>query len=207
MTEERKRRRRRGRRGGQGRPQDAPDSAGVGEAQPAPPSDAPAGASDQAVDRARTPRRDTRRGRGGAPSPDEGPPSPTNPGIRRAPSAGERGRARAERDPHDREARERGRPSREPRDGRERSRRDGPSRPFEAPPPQDPMSIELGAKFREAQNAVRDARKMLDKRRAEAGDEPDWMIEQLADAERRFEEASTAWVDHLSATGRKMARR
>jgi hypothetical protein len=73
--------------------------------------------------------------------------------------------------------------------------------------PQDPVSIELGAKFREAQTAVRDARKALDKRKAEAGDEPDWMLAQVEDAERRFEEAATAWSEHLSQTGRKVVRR
>jgi hypothetical protein len=78
---------------------------------------------------------------------------------------------------------------------------------MEAPPPQDPVSVELGQNFREAQTAMRDARKALEKRRAEAGDEPEWMVAQLAEAERRFEEASTAWVEHLSGTGRKMARR
>jgi hypothetical protein len=73
--------------------------------------------------------------------------------------------------------------------------------------PQDPISIELGAKFREAQMAVRDARKALDKRKAESGDEPDWMLAQVEDAERRFEEAATAWSEHLSQTGRKVIRR
>ena len=78
---------------------------------------------------------------------------------------------------------------------------------MEAPPPQDPVSVELGQAFRDAQAAVRDARKALDKRRAEFNDEPDWMLAQLTDAERRFEEASTLWVEHLATTGRKMARR
>lgn len=78
---------------------------------------------------------------------------------------------------------------------------------LEAPPPQDPLSIELGQKFRDTQVAVRDARKALDKRRAEFNDEPEWMLAQLAEAHDRFEEASTAWVDHLSNTGRNMARR
>jgi len=78
---------------------------------------------------------------------------------------------------------------------------------LEAPPPPDPRSVELGQQFREAQAAVRDARKALDKRRAEFDDEPEWMLAQLAEAERRFEEASTAWVEHLGTTGRKMARR
>ena len=73
--------------------------------------------------------------------------------------------------------------------------------------PQDETSIALGAAFREAQNAVRDARKVLDKRKAEHGDEPDWLVEQLQETERRFEEAATAWSDHLSTTGRKVVRR
>ena len=73
--------------------------------------------------------------------------------------------------------------------------------------PQDPVSVELGAKFKEKQLALRDAKKALDKRKAEFDDEPDWMIEQLADAEREFEEAATAWSDHLGTTGRKVVRR
>jgi hypothetical protein len=73
--------------------------------------------------------------------------------------------------------------------------------------PQDPVSIELGAKFKESQIAVRDARKALDKRRAEFDDEPEWMLEQLATAERTFEEAATAWTEHLETTGRKVVRR
>jgi hypothetical protein len=73
--------------------------------------------------------------------------------------------------------------------------------------PQDPVSIELGAKFKETQVAVRDARKALDKRKAEFDDEPEWMLEQLTEAERAFEEAATAWSDHLGTTGRKVVRR
>lgn len=72
--------------------------------------------------------------------------------------------------------------------------------------PQDPLSIELGAAFREAQQAIRDARKALDKRRAEQGDEPAWLLEQLAEAERRFAQAAEAWVAHLETTGRKVVR-
>jgi hypothetical protein len=73
--------------------------------------------------------------------------------------------------------------------------------------PQDETSIALGAAFREAQTAVRDAKKLLDKRKAEHGDEPDWMLQQLAEAERRFEDAATAWSEHLAGTGRKVVRR
>ena len=73
--------------------------------------------------------------------------------------------------------------------------------------PQDERSIELGAAFKEAQVAVRDARKALDKRKAEFADEPDWMLAQLEDAERRFQEAATAWTEHLETTGRKVVRR
>ncbi len=55
--------------------------------------------------------------------------------------------------------------------------------------------------------AVREARKALDKRRAEFSDEPEWMVRQLEEAEQRFEEAATAWTDHLATTGRKVVRR
>jgi hypothetical protein len=79
-------------------------------------------------------------------------------------------------------------------------------RSFEPPVPQDPRSIELGAAFKEAQVAMRDARKALDKRKAESGDEPEWLIEQLTAAEAHFAEASTAWVEHLETTGRKVVR-
>jgi hypothetical protein len=93
------------------------------------------------------------------------------------------------------------------RDGRARTRLDDRSaRVFEPPAPQDPRSVELGAAFREAQAAARDARKALEKRKAEFGDEPEWLVEQLAAAEARFAAASTAWVEHLETTGRKMAR-
>jgi hypothetical protein len=33
------------------------------------------------------------------------------------------------------------------------------------------------------------------------------MLEQLTAAERAFEEAATAWHDHLATTGRKVLRR
>lgn len=78
---------------------------------------------------------------------------------------------------------------------------------FETPVPQDELSIELGARFKETQVAIRDARKALVKRTAEHGDEPDWMLEQLAEAVRAFEEAATAWTEHLEKTGRKVVRR
>lgn len=78
---------------------------------------------------------------------------------------------------------------------------------MEVPVPQDERSVELGARFKEAQGAIRDARKALDKRRAEFGDEPDWMLEQLRQAEARFEEVATEWVEHLSTTGRRVVRR
>lgn len=67
--------------------------------------------------------------------------------------------------------------------------------------------MELGAKFREAQTALRDARKALDKRKAEFGDEPEWMAAQYAEAEAAFEAAATAWQEHLAGTGRKVVRR
>jgi hypothetical protein len=77
---------------------------------------------------------------------------------------------------------------------------------LEAPVPQDERSIELGAAFKEAQILMRDARKALAKRKAEFADEPDWMLEQLALAEKRFEEAASAWTEHLETTGRKVVR-
>ncbi|MBI2724353.1 MAG: hypothetical protein HYX50_04750 [Chloroflexi bacterium] len=85
--------------------------------------------------------------------------------------------------------------------------RDRAARPFEVPVPQDERSVELGHLFRETQIAVRDARKALDKRRAEFDDEPDWMVEQLRAAEQRFEEVATEWSEHLTQTGRKVVRR
>jgi hypothetical protein len=69
--------------------------------------------------------------------------------------------------------------------------------------PPDERSLQLGTAFREAQMAYRDARRALDKRRAEQGDEPEWLVQQLQEAERRFEEAATAWSEHLATTGRK----
>lgn len=73
--------------------------------------------------------------------------------------------------------------------------------------PPDERSLELGAAFKEAQVALRDARKALDKRRAEFNDEPEWMVAQYEEAERRFAAASDAWVEHLEQTGRKRVRR
>jgi hypothetical protein len=73
--------------------------------------------------------------------------------------------------------------------------------------PQDEVSIELGQRFREAQNAMRDARKTLDRRKAEQGDEPQWLLDQYTEAERHFEEVATEWSEHLSRTGRKVVRR
>ena len=73
--------------------------------------------------------------------------------------------------------------------------------------PQDERSVELGALFKEAQIALRDARKALDKRKAESGDEPEWMLEQLQAAEKRFEDVATEWSEHLAKTGRKVVRR
>ena len=77
---------------------------------------------------------------------------------------------------------------------------------FEVPVPQDEQSIALGAAFKESQIALRDARKALAKRKTEFSDEPEWMLEQLADAEKRFEAAATAWTAHLETTGRKVVR-
>ena len=73
--------------------------------------------------------------------------------------------------------------------------------------PQDERSIELGQRFREAQTAIRDARKTLDKRKAEQGDEPQWLLDQLNEAEQRFAEVATEWSEHLANTGRKVVRR
>ena len=77
---------------------------------------------------------------------------------------------------------------------------------FEAPVPQDEESTALGAAFKETQIALRDAKKALAKRRAEFDDAPDWMLEQLAAAEKHFEDAATAWTAHLETTGRKVVR-
>jgi hypothetical protein len=119
--------------------------------------------------------------------------------IRRAPSArrDDRGTRRGadDRRPRDRDDR-----------GRSRSGDDRPSRIFEPPVPQDPRSVELGAAFREAQTAMRDARKALEKRKAEYGDEPEWLAEQLAAAEARFTAAADEWAQHLETTGRKIVR-
>lgn len=73
--------------------------------------------------------------------------------------------------------------------------------------PQDERSLELGTMFKEAQLALRDARKAIEKRKADFDDEPEWMLEQYRAAEKRFEEISTEWSEHLSRTGRKVVRR
>ncbi len=72
--------------------------------------------------------------------------------------------------------------------------------------PQDPRSIELGGAFREAQIAMRDARKALDKRKAESGDEPEWLVEQLTAAQATFTAAADEWAAHLETTGRTVVR-
>lgn len=72
--------------------------------------------------------------------------------------------------------------------------------------PQDETSIALGAAFKEAQLAMRDARKTLAKRKAEHDDEPEWLLEQFNEAVARFEAAATAWAEHLETTGRKVVR-
>jgi hypothetical protein len=72
--------------------------------------------------------------------------------------------------------------------------------------PQDETSIALGAAFKEAQQAMREARKTLEKRKAEAGDEPEWLVAQYNEAVARFEAAATAWTEHLETTGRKVVR-
>jgi hypothetical protein len=73
---------------------------------------------------------------------------------------------------------------------------------MEMPPP-DPRSVELGAAFKEAHQALRDAQRALDKRKAEQGDEPEWLVSQLEAAERQFAEASDAWIDFLETSGRR----
>ncbi len=73
--------------------------------------------------------------------------------------------------------------------------------------PQDEVSIALGARFKETQVAIRDARKALAKRKAEFDDEPEWMAEQMAEAVAAFEVAATEWTEHLEKTGRKVVRR
>lgn len=184
-------RRRRGGRGGQGRAQ-------RDDAAPQSPDSAPA-QGQPARPEGRAPRQDNRgRGRAERPAGAAGPPGPPGPGgggrTHRSPSAAGRPVAGA------RERPQRAERDRPPRD------RDRGSRVFEAPVPQDERSIELGAAFKEAQVLMRDARKALAKRKAESADEPDWMLEQLAAAEKRFEEAASAWSEHLETTGRKVVR-
>ncbi|TAK55288.1 MAG: hypothetical protein EPO22_14670 [Dehalococcoidia bacterium] len=174
-------RRRRGGRGGANRQR--------GESRPEQPSSAQPGGE------SRPPRQDTRRGRSERPRTPPGPPGPTPAGgrIQRAPSAGERPR-------RDRQPQGGG-----DRDGR--GSRDRGPRTLEVPVPQDERSLELGTMFKEAQLALRDARKAIEKRKADFDDEPEWMLEQYRAAEKRFEEISTEWSEHLSRTGRKVVRR
>ncbi len=173
----RRQRRRRGSRGGANRPR--------GESRPEQAAGAPTEGEP------RQPRQDTRRIRGERPrTPPTGPPGPPGGRIQRAPSAGERPRR-----------------DRQPPSGDRDVRRDRGPRTLEVPVPQDERSLQLGAAFREAQTALRDARKALEKRKAEFGDEPEWMLEQYRSAEQRFEEISNEWSEHLSKTGRKVVRR
>ncbi|MEX2245553.1 MAG: hypothetical protein WEC75_02610 [Dehalococcoidia bacterium] len=205
MDEQRGPRRRRGRRGGKNRqsqgsqPPQPPQPASEQNAPPrtggtvhrAPQPDtrpAPAGGQEPRA------RRDYRRGPGGPGGP--GGPAPAQPPPPQ--QKDERPRRGDGRPPRDRDRR----PSRDGRDGR-----DARPRVFETPVPQDEASVALGARFREAQMAVRDARKTLDRRRADQGDEPEWLQEQYAEAERLFEEVATEWSDHLAKTGRKVVRR
>ena len=55
--------------------------------------------------------------------------------------------------------------------------------------------------------AMRDARKALEKRKAEFDDEPEWMREQMTAAEARFAAVADEWAAHLETTGRKVVRR
>lgn len=180
MSEGSKRsRRRRGRGGGHGRQQPAPER-----------QQQQAARAEQPESNGRPPRRDTRRGR-----------RPEAAGEQPAP------RGRIQRSPATTERTERRETSRGGRDGRANGaqRRDRTARA--EPVPQDPRSVELGAQFREAHVALRDARKALDKRKAEFGDEPEWMLDQYRAAEARFEQVATEWSEHLAKTGRKIARR
>jgi hypothetical protein len=77
---------------------------------------------------------------------------------------------------------------------------------MEMPPP-DPESVELGAAFKEAHQALRDAGRAIEKRKAEQGDEPAWLLEQLEAAEQRFAEAAERWIEHLDKTGRRAVAR
>ncbi len=98
-------------------------------------------------------------------------------------------------------------PQRDGGRGDNRPRRDSGPRVYETPVPQDERSIELGALFRESQIAVREAKKVLAKRKTEFEDEPAWMLEQLQEAVQRFEAVATDWSEHLEKTGRKVVRR
>ncbi len=178
------------------------------------------------VNEHRRPRR-RRGGRGGASRQQEqqgappGPPAPPAPQSAREPSAeprGAAGRNDSRRRRRDQRAHltQPGAPiaAGETAAGRihrnrpeERAQRDGRFRAFETPVPQDERSIELGERFRETQTALRDAKKTLDRRRAEYGDEPQWLVDQYQESERRFAQIATEWHEHLSKTGRKMVRR
>ncbi|MHB8514233.1 MAG: hypothetical protein ACYDCT_02450 [Dehalococcoidia bacterium] len=202
MTEQRPGRRRRGRRGGQGRQRDEAQAppAGTPPGPPGPPGpprgDAagPAAGGEPATEPGARRRQDTRRSRRGAaasaPPPEVATATP-NRIHRRPPEA-----------PAPRQTRGRDRDGK----GRDRDRDRGP-RSFEPPVPQDERSIELGARFRETQNALRDARKTLDKRKAEHGDEPQWLLDEYAAAEERYAALATEWAEHLATTGRKVGRR
>jgi len=197
MDEQRQGRRRRGRRGGQARQRDEQQQRpqGTPPGPPGPPDATPPARAQGGGEEQPRRRQDTRRDRRGTPAP---PPR----------EGGSRIHRRAPDERPQPEARERGGRSREgrPRDGRGR---DGErsARSFEPPVPQDARSIELGAAFREAQNALRDARKTLEKRKAEHGDEPEWLLAEYRATEERFAAAATAWHEHLSQTGRKVVRR
>jgi hypothetical protein len=214
MPEGSRPRRRRGRRGGGQRALDAearqPDAA----SSQAPGDDLPPGPSFGA----RAPRRDNRRASrpdGALPGPPPGPPGAGESSGRASPAAGRsirraptgdapRRQSGGRRGPDDRRP-SAGSPRRNEDRGRPRSEDRGP-RVFETPVPQDERSVELGAAFREAQMAMRDARKALDKRKAEYSDEPEWLIVQLTEAEARFTAAAEAWAAHLETTGRKVVR-
>jgi hypothetical protein len=183
MSEERRSRRRRGRRGGQRQS----DNGAPQQQQP------PQGGTPPRSEG----RRDTRGTRpadnasgGGSSSVRRSPHTASNDGRQRRDT---RGGPRNE-PPQRRGPRDQGRPRQQQREM------------LEMPPP-DAVSVELGAAFKEAHQALRDAVKALDKRKAEQGDEPAWLVEQLQAAEARFSESADAWTTHLEKTGRRpMAR-
>lgn len=203
-------RRRRGRRGRGPKPQDQTNIPEAGTASgppPGPPGPTPMSANPSASSQpsgeatARPQRRDTR----GQPRPERGGSADRGGRTHRPPSSDrDRQPARNDRPPRRDGGSDR---SRSGGGGSRDGNRDRGPRVFEEIVPQDPISIELGAAFKAAQVAVRDARKALAKRKDEFDDEPEWMTQQLADAERAFEEAATAWTEHLETTGRKVVRR